>query len=784
MKKITIVLFLGMTVITCLFFYKTLIFGLLPFPGDLFVAEYQPWKNESFLGYVSGSYPNKAQYFDALCQMIPWKIFSWNSLKAGIFPLWNPHNFSGVPFLANIQAALLYPFTYLGTVLPYPTAWTIIIIAQPLLAGFFMILFMQSIGIISYGAMMAAIAFAFSQYMTVFLEYSTMGHVILWLPLSLCTIERYLQTKQKKFLCLLTLSIVLSAFAGHLQLFAASSIFIFLYTIIRSHEIHKKYINIPLVIILMCSLGISAIQLLPTLELTTLAARVSHDMDFFLYHLLIQPKELLLFFSPDAFGNPATRNFLIASSYPSKALSIGLAPLLFAFGAMIFVKVKNNTHRFFIYATIFLLIILTYNPISWLLYHIPLSMLTSSSPSNVQYLLSFSLAVLSGIGLQEWMKNTNTKKWNILFIVTPIAIIGCVLLFTIMHVEMNSKNILFTLGIAIPIVMGILFTKTNKQKTVLICFILLLTIGERFYIHNKFNPFSPKEFFYPTTTLTTWLKNNSGEFRFWGYGQGTIAANVASGIGLYDMQGYDPLYPKQYGEFIGLSKNGNLTNKFTDTTRSNAQLSEEMNSEKNVNLLRILSLGGVKYVLDRMENGSTEKTFPPSSFTNALSIDGWNIMEYKNVTPRVYLTSEYKVVTTQNEYETILMDQSFTPFKTVILDTAPNFISNPDTSIGKATIISYQPNEVIIVTTSTVPSLLVLTDTYYPGWTATINNQPTTILRADYTYRAISIPEGNHTVIMRFDPLSVRLGFIISISSILVVLLFLILYPKKSITRA
>lgn len=782
MKRTSALLYLGIIITTFLFFYKTFFFGLLPFPGDLFVAEYQPWKNESFLGYVSGSYPNKAQYFDALCQMIPWKIFSWDTFKAGVFPLWNPHNFSGIPHLANIQAALLYPFTYLGTILPYPIAWSVIVILQPLLAGLFMILFMQSIGVISYGALLAAIAFAFSQFMTVFLEYSTIGHVILWLPCSLFAIEQFIQTQKRRFFVLLAISIVLSAFAGHLQLFAASSIFIFLYSVIRSYFSDKKYLFVPLFIIFLCSFGISAMQLFPTIELASYAARSSHDMNFFLSHLLIQPKELLLFFSPDAFGNPATRNFLLTSSYPSKALSIGLAPLVFAFGAVMFVKIRNNTHRFFIYSSVILLILLTLNPISWLVYQLPLSVLTSSSPSNIQYLLSFSLAVLGGIGLQEWMKNNERKKWNTLFLFIPILLIGCILFFRLFHILINVKNIILALGIAIPLACFIRLAKTNKQKMLLVCFIILITIGERFYVFNKFNPFSPKEFFYPPTALTTWLKENGGIYRFWGYGYGTIAANVATGVGLYDMQGYDPLYPKRYGEFIGLSQQGTFPQTFTDANRSNAQLAPGFGKTDlmtNTNRLRLLSLGGVKYVLDRVENGSTEKTFPSSLFEKVVSMNGWNVMQNKNVSPRAFLTSEYIIATTPKEYEAILMDQTFSPIKTVLLDTVPEFASLPTSSIGTLVIKTYQPNEIVFETTTMTPSLLVLTDTYYPGWTATIDSKPTTILRADYIYRAVSIPQGNHTIIMRFNPVSVRAGIIVSISSILLVVLLVIFYPRK-----
>lgn len=373
------------------------------------------------------------------------------------------------------------------------------------------------------------------------------------------------------------------------------------------------------------------------------------------------------------------------------------------------------------------------------------------------------------------MKQTYTKKWTILFFTAPIIVGLSVILFKLFHIAVNTKNIFITLGIASLFAVGSLLTKTNKQRIIFAILIILITVGERFYIFNKFNPFSPKEFFYPPTALTTWLKDNAEIYRFWGYGQGTIAANVASGIGLYDMQGYDPLYPKQYGKFIGLSKDGTIEHTFTDSTRSNAQLSVENDLMVNTHRLRLLSLGGVKYILDRVENGSTEKTFPASHFTNATSMNGWNVMENKTVTPRVFLVSQYVIATSSAEYESHLMNDAFSLTQAVILDSHPNFVSTISNAPMTADVKAYTPNKVIIETQTDNPALLVITDTYYPGWTATIDDISAQIYRADYTYRAISVPEGTHTVIMQFKPLSAFTGLIVSISSILILLVFIFL---------
>jgi len=783
MKHIHPILFAFILVITVLFFYKLFLFGLIPFPGDLLVAEYQPWKNESFLGYVSGSYPSKAQYFDALCQMIPWKLFTWESIKNGIFPLWNPHNFSGIPHVANIQAALFYPFTYLGLILPYPMAWSAIIIMQPILAGLFMLLFMGSIGIGGYGAFLAAIAFAFSQFMTVFLEYGSIGHVIIWLPCSLFAVQQYIQTKKIRYLLLFVVSIVLSAFAGHSQIFMASMIFIFCFCFFRTyaHGLNKN-LAVPIFVVFLIGCGVSAIQLIPTAELVLNSARSPHDIEFFLKNLLIQPKEWLLFLSPDAFGNPATRNYLLSGSYPAKALSIGLAPLIFALSMISLKWKKDHIQTFFLFSVLILLFLVTLNPLSWLLYHIPISFLTSSSPSNIQYLLSFSLAVLSGIGLDFWIKDHSSIKIKKFLLITLGILIGSVIVFRLFHVPFNAKNALLSIGITILFILSTYIFQTKNKKILLVFLIIALTIGERFYIFQKFNPFVPSEFFFPKTELSAWLQQNAGINRFWGYGYGTIASNVATGINVYDIQGYDPLYPKQYAEFIGLSQEGTLPDKFNDQNRSNATVAPGFGKTgfmENPYRLRILNLGSVRYILDRVENGSTQETFPPNQFNQVGTMNDWKILESSNALPRAFLVNDYTIATSRKEQATILMQPSFNPKTTALLEENPPFKASINQSSGAAVLQSYEPNKIIIQTQSSTSSILIVTDTYYPGWTATIDRTRTSIKRVDYTYRAIFVPEGEHVITMRFEPLSFRIGIWVSIGSILTLVAFLVLYPKK-----
>ena len=52
----------------------------------------------------------------------------------------------------------------------------------------------------------------------------------------------------------------------------------------------------------------------------------------------------------------------------------------------------------------------------------------------------------------------------------------------------------------------------------------------------------------------------------------------------------------------------------------------------------------------------------------------------------------------------------------------------------------------------------MLFDTYFPGWTASVDGRETPIYRANYTFRAVSMPAGAHIVMFTYRPLSFRLG--------------------------
>lgn len=80
--------------------------------------------------------------------------------------------------------------------------------------------------------------------------------------------------------------------------------------------------------------------------------------------------------------------------------------------------------------------------------------------------------------------------------------------------------------------------------------------------------------------------------------------------------------------------------------------------------------------------------------------------------------------------------------------------------------MNYTPNEVRLSTVTSSTSLLVFCENYYPSWKAYVDGQPSKLYRADYTFRAVSIPAGRHEVIFRYESNQFRLGLIISLMAL------------------
>jgi hypothetical protein len=105
------------------------------------------------------------------------------------------------------------------------------------------------------------------------------------------------------------------------------------------------------------------------------------------------------------------------------------------------------------------------------------------------------------------------------------------------------------------------------------------------------------------------------------------------------------------------------------------------------------------------------------------------------------------------------------------------YVSTQDDSISAAEIISRTPNQITLQATG--PGRLVLAEIDYPGWRVTVDGQKTEIVLVEDLLRGVDLEAGMHTVEVRFRPLSVYLGLVSSVLT----LLALLVVPRLRITK-
>src|SRR5207247_11412723 len=78
----------------------------------------------------------------------------------------------------------------------------------------------------------------------------------------------------------------------------------------------------------------------------------------------------------------------------------------------------------------------------------------------------------------------------------------------------------------------------------------------------------------------------------------------------------------------------------------------------------------------------------------------------------------------------------------------------PDDSAALVTLVSYRSEKIVIQANTANDAVLLLSDTYYPGWRCAIDGENVPIFIADFLFRGIHLPPGNHEIIFSYQPQS------------------------------
>ncbi len=681
-------------------------------------------------------------------QFYAFRLYEARAFAAGRLPLWSENYNSGHPFLADVQAAVFYPIGLANTLLNVAVlggnfslfALELEALLHFWLAGAFTFLFARRVIGARVGALAAALVFTFGGYLT---SYPPLQLAILetaaWLPLALLWIDKAAVETKGRFVSTLAAGLTLgvSALAGHPQTFLFVLAACAVYFVFRSWSAKLEWRKgISSAMLMLCvAFGLAAVQLIPSLEYQRLSTREA--LSFGQAAAGFPTLDLLQFIFPgftSAFASPLYVG----------GLSLWLAMValrrrnrerwfwgLLALGALIF----SFGFYVFAYAALYALV-----PGVGLF----------RQQERLAFIVSFALAMLAGFGLNDLLAmNLSQSPLNKgghrgvvsirrLFLLLPAgAVVAFTLLlaFFVAGAQQGSPRLAFLgdraglmlLLFFIASVLAGAYVKGWFSPRVFMVLALAFVLFDLFSVNEPANKGEVVERYAEPGPIQT-VQRDSGLFRM--SSEAALPGHFGIGYQLEEIGGISPLRLAHYDELLQLDPS------------------------------QLWNLLNVKYVY-------AERAIP-----NARSIgaDGKNrLWQLDDPGARAWLVGEAFVLSGDEE-EVEFMSASLDLQRSAVLASKLPFPIDPRAVGGKVTVETHAPERMTLTVDTPADGLLVVSENYYPGWSARVDGAPVEILRTDVSLRGIPLRAGRHHVELVYDPWSVKLGAGLSILTLLLCL--------------
>jgi hypothetical protein len=361
---------------------------------------------------------------DVLEYFFPYRAYAQQAIDAGRLPLWNPDLFGGTPFLANIQNAVFYPLTALFYVLSFPTAYSWSVAVHVFLGALFTYLFArQSLQLGRPAALIGAVAFAFGGFVG-----GQMGHLnqlsaAVWLPALLLCWDKAIQGRLL-YVVLGALAVGIQFLAGHSQESYLMLVALLLYaafgallSLRRGGWAVVPVHGLAMAVILALGIGLAAVQLVPTTELTSWSIRAD-GLTYDAATTFSLPGTMLLNALLPPFGN---RAMLLEPGATEFLGYIGVSGLILALAALAYSR-RRQTYFFVALAAVALFLALgKQNPLYPALFKLVPGFNLLRVPARWLFLYDFGAAMLAALGAEALLEEVSKRSWR------PLAVVAIVL---------------------------------------------------------------------------------------------------------------------------------------------------------------------------------------------------------------------------------------------------------------------------------------------------------------------------------------------------------------------
>ncbi|MBN2058661.1 MAG: YfhO family protein [Candidatus Saganbacteria bacterium] len=717
-----------------------------------------------FYPFLTGK--NVLAFRDLCLYFYPLRYLMVSLVREGQLPLWNPYLFCGHPLLATLQVGFLYPLSIIHYLLPFNLAFNYYTIIHYFLAALFMYWLARYFSLSRGPAVLAGLVFAFSGYLLSMANMNTTLSSVIWLPLILAAYDRLVERFAWKTWVVLGLLFAVQFLGGEPTVLYLSFIFLLFYGLVMAKPGRRIVASIVLAAACHFAAGLTAVQLLPFLEALGHSLRFDRISFEFISAYSFPPRELINFFLPFFFGE------LVRTGTYTKVLSkelhqvwllspyLGALPLLLAMLTWLY----RTKKVIFFWAAAALSILLAFGRFSPV-YHMCFYFLPGFAliryPVKFMFIAVFCFSFLAGLGLQYLLEVAEQEPARLKSLLISLgglaftagsvyflagrniaAIYQWCRSFFPADLSLYHQGILWkiiTADIAfLPqltamflLVFGLLYLswKNRLRPGSLAVAIISIVTLDLIAANILINPPADHRVYDRSTPNIDIIKKDKGLYRYFAIPPRGNENNIVFEVfneNLFHIK--DNLTPNMllpdrlacFGGRASVEPKG-----FTDLTWEYIRLNQG-------DYCDLLDLANVKYIFALKDlQDPALKILRIKPFAD---IKGY-LYQNRNCLPRAFFIRSLE-------------------------DVRP---AASLTGREKVRAVELKANRVVLETFADRRRWLFLSDTYYPGWRAYVDGKAAPIHRAKQMFRAVELPAGRHQVVFSYEPMSLRLGALISL---------------------
>lgn len=699
--------------------------------------------------------------------------FAAESLRRGDLPLWNPYIQSGAPFAADIQSGLLYPVNLVVFQLAPAVGYRLVMglaLAHTWLAGATAYAAGRGLGQRRPGALFAGVAYALSDFFVVHVGNLNLIAVAAWLPLVVLGGYRAAAGGGLRWIGLGAFGVAMATLAGHVQpllygLAALAFVAIpFAWPIARRGRWRWHWRPIAAVAAI-AGVGLlaAAAQLIPAAELTRLSVRAEIPYDKSTEYSL-PPEQLVSLLVPGFFGRGPDAYW--GQWLRTEAGYAGVLTLLLAVGALVLRRTRLVGALALLALGGLLLALGGYTAVHGLVYGFLPVFGSLRAPARAVVVFDLGLALLAGEALSR--------------LVGPLGRPARAELSR--YVGWSARALTFVLVLAPPGLVALMLLRDNPalpRATGVVEGWLMLA------------------FWLGGGVLLIWARrwHRLAPATLGALAVGWLALDLVTNAQGLEITHRDPAagferptvvdFLRQDPEPFRIDTDTNVWDVWQPNTAMVQRIPDVVGgihplevadfrrywSELGSRSTRLYDLMNAKYVI-------VKKNTPLDTDKFKLAFDGDPVLSvYRNerALPRVQLVGRSVAAQDHEQADALIHAAGFDPARQVVVEGGETLSGDGG---GSARLAEYRNDALAVEVAPSAPSYLVLSEVWYPGWTATVDGRPAPVLRADYLFRAVRVQPGDRRVELRFEPTSWRLALALSALGWLAIAL-LLLAPSR-----